>query len=104
MRQGSRRKRVEMSALDEVYDIQFVDNTNTEAAEAKGEVIRIVKELEAELATLRERVAAQIQALKVAEWGRMTPSGDWACPVCKMLENHDHADNCELAAALRGEA
>ena len=60
--------------------------------------------LKDENAALRARVEAKDRALKVAEWGRMTPSGEWACPVCKMLENHGHADNCELAAALRGEA
>ena len=57
-----------------------------------------------EIIALRERVAAQSQALKVAEWGRMNPNGHWACPVCKEQENHGHADNCELAPALPGEA
>lgn len=52
------------------------------------------------VSALRAEVAAKTQALKVAEWGRMNPNGHWACPICKEEENHGHAKNCELAAAL----
>ncbi len=74
-------------ALDQLEGVQFVDNTNAEAADAKAEVTEIIVDLEKQLRTFANKLIAN-------DFGQ-------ECPYCRKREwgEDQHDADCVFAIA-----